>query len=166
MTIPNVAHWVKDSRNEKLKPFFASEIRYLGKSDECGELFDTFIRTSDTELKCEIAHTLGAMKHTDDEENLVDAYKAQTEVVKVAIINAVVDMGTGLQLDFLEQCYDEASDYSVKFAAALAMHDYGVAGRALFDIKQRHAGAKYRWIFDHINDPIINRDRERRGIAV
>lgn len=166
LTIPNVAHWVKDSRNEKLKPFFASEIRYLDKSDECDELFDTFIRTSDTALKCEIARTLGAMKYTADEENLVEVYKAQTEVVKVAIIRAVVDMNTGLQLDFLEQCYDEASDYSVKFAAALAMHDYGVAGRALFDIKQRHAGAKYRWIFDHINDPIINRDRERRGIAV
>ena len=97
------------------------------------------------------------MKHTDDEQNLVDAYKTQVEPVKVAIINAIVDMGTGRQVRFLEQCYDEAGDYSVKFAAATALYNYGTAGRMAFDVKQRQAGAKYKWIFDHINDPIINR---------
>ena len=157
LTIPNVSHWVKDSRNEKLKPLFASEIRYLNKTEECGELFDTFIRTSNIDLKREIACTLGKMKHTDDEQNLVDAYKTQVEPVKVAIINAIVDMGTGRQVRFLEQCYDEAGDYSVKFAAATALYNYGTAGRMAFDVKQRQAGAKYKWIFDHINDPIINR---------
>ena len=157
LTIPNVSQWVKDSRNEMLKPLFASEIRYLNKTEECGELFDTFIRTSNIDLKREIACTLGKMKHTDDEQNLVDAYKTQVEPVKVAIINAIVDMGTGRQVRFLEQCYDEAGDYSVKFAAATALYNYGTAGRMAFDVKQRQAGAKYKWIFDHINDPIINR---------
>ena len=157
LTIPNVSHWVKDSRNEKLKPLFASEIRCLNKIEECDELFDAFIRTSNIELKREIACTLGKMKHIADEANLVDAYKAQVESVKVAIINAIVDMGTGKQVPFLEQCYDEAGDYSVKFAAALALYNYGMPGRMVFDIKQRQAGAKHEWIFEHINDPIINR---------
>ena len=157
LTIPNVAHWVKDSQNDKLKPLFASEIRYLNKVNECDELFDTFIRTSDSELKCEIACTIRKMRHIADEENLVDAYKAQTEVVKVAIINSIVDMGTGRQARFLEQCYDTAGDYSVKFAAALALSKYGDEGMAIYSRKQRSAGAKYQWIFDHINDPIINR---------
>ena len=33
----------------------------------------------------------------------------------------------------------------------------GYAPKPTFDRKQRSAGAKYQWIFDHINDPIINR---------
>ncbi len=157
LPIPNVAHWVKDSKNEKLKPLFASEIRYLNKTNECDELFDTFIRTSNIELKCEIACTLGKMHHVADEENLVDAYKVQVEQVKMAIINAIVDMGTGRQVHFLERCYDEAGDYSVKFAAALALYNYGDEGMQVFNRKQANAGTKYEWIFNHINDPIINR---------
>lgn len=157
LTIPNLVHWIKASHNEKVKPLFASEILYLNKKDECGELFDVFVHSGNTELKCVIANTLGKLKYTAVEDKLVGTYKSQSDAVKIAIIESVVDMGTGNSLAFLERCYDEAGDYSIKFAAANALYNYGAAGRAVYDNKQRVVAPKYRWIFTHINDPIINR---------
>ncbi|MCH4155027.1 MAG: HEAT repeat domain-containing protein [Muribaculaceae bacterium] len=156
LNIPDLAHWLKSPQNNTVKPMFASEIRYLGKNDECQYMVEPFRTTENQELKSEIAHTFGSLRYRESEKLMIDSYRTQPESVKKSIIESVAEMNTGKSLQFLYDSYNEASDFDVRFAAAKGMYNYGQNGRQMFEQLERLASPADSRIFQHIKDPIIN----------
>lgn len=160
MNIPDMSHWVKAPMNESTKSLFVSEIRYLNKKDECPFLVETFNTTDNKELRKQIALTWGELRYAEAEQIMIDSYKFQPESVKQAILQAVSQINSGKALQFLQNAYTEATDFSVKFNAAKSLYGYGLPGRRTFSLLRQVANERDAHIFEHISDPLINNRKE------
>ncbi|MEG1579775.1 MAG: HEAT repeat domain-containing protein [Bacteroidaceae bacterium] len=154
--VPSLIQWIDSQNNEMLKKFFVSEIRTLGLSEEGAYLLKVF-NSDDSELKSEIAATLGVLKYKEAEARFMEVYSMQPERVKQSILEALTEMNTGRALAFLRDAYTSATDVDTQFAAISALYNYGMRGKRIFERLENKANQVDARLFIHIKDPIINK---------
>ena len=154
--VPSLITWIDSKNNVALKKFFVSEIRTLKQTEECSYLLKAF-DSDDSELRAEIAQTLGELKYKEAEPRLMEAYSVQPEAVKQRILGALANMNTGRALVFIRDAYTAATNLDTKVAAISALYDYGLRGKRIFEKLESNANPVDARLFVHIKNDIINK---------
>lgn len=153
--IPNLAHWAHLQKNPSTQCVFVRLMRQFNQKEYCSELEELFNHAGDKQLLEEIARTWGYLHYEEGEELLSDMLLTQPDDTKVAIMHALVRMGTGKSLNALVDGYKNSGDQHVKFEALRCLYNYGEEGRAKFREFERTAqpGIEQR-LFEFFHNPI------------
>lgn len=157
--MPNFMRWVDRIPDESVKAFLIKEISFFDQRENCPVLEKRLSGTREVRIRSEIIRTLGALKHTDAEPQLIQGYHVQPEDIKRSIIRAIVEMNTGKCVNFLREAYETADNRETKREAIEGLYRYGEGGRAMFEKLEALAFADDALLFAHVKNPLINNNR-------
>lgn len=152
---PSFIKWVNTSAEEDVKIFFINEIKLYNETESAPTLAKQ-INARSPKIRREVILALGGLKYKEIEPKLLEMYNTQPEDVKQSIITAVSEMKTGNALNFFQNVYEEADNWTTKRSILKALYEYSDAGRRTFDELEAKAGSQTAILFAHTKNLLIN----------
>lgn len=111
-----LVRWVLNSKNVQFQVFLIKEIAYFDQVDAAEVLLEYFSETYSSEVKAEIARTLGHLKYKDAVQKLQTEYHYVRSTVQLAIVEYMGLIGTRKALEFLvaEQKKVQSSELQIE----------------------------------------------------
>ena len=159
MSMPDYINWMKiPQSNNWLKLFSIKEIELFNKREDAKRLFEYYKNSEDAEVRGMILRTLGKMKYTEMEEEIMQKYLEEGEFVRRCTIVALLELGTGNPkvVDFIRSQFDDVRDINTRMTMLNALYNYNEYGRNTFAQLENAAKEKDKMQFLHIKNPLTN----------
>ena len=154
LRLPNLARGANMQKNPSTQCVFVRLMRRFNQREHCHQLADLFMRSKHKKLIEEISRTWGYLHYVGGEQMLVDSFLSQPDDTKVAILHAIVRMGTGKQLELFRDSFQNMVNPHVRYEALRCMYNYGDAGRDMFHGLESLASEGDRKYFTFFHNPI------------
>ncbi len=149
--------------NEDSAAYLVKEVAYWGTEQEKEDVKD-FLLSDKIPVREAAIEVIAMLYNRDAEDALVKSYYRQPEHLRRKVLEALLALKSGKQLEFFKTAYENASTRQTRETALNCIYLYGNEGRREFEIIRHNADADTRRMIDQIDaNSILS---QMRGLVV
>ncbi|MCF0203100.1 MAG: hypothetical protein HUK08_07030, partial [Bacteroidaceae bacterium] len=148
--MPNFLLMSDRIKNEDMSAFLIREVAYWGGQDEKEGIRELFLSPK---IPCRSAaiNVVAMINDKNAEEEMIKTYDYQPENIRRDILNAVLAIRSGKQLEFLTNCFRTSAARLTRELALSCIYNYGNEGRRRFEDIRATASPSDKILIDQID---------------
>lgn len=155
--LPALVPMIERATNPEMGSFLIRETAYWGNEADVRNLMQYF--TSKEMAYREASFVgLGLRRFSEAERAMQHEFFNQTEYLRRVILNALLEIRTGMAINFFVNAYYFSTSYYTKRTALRCLWLYGPEAQMRFSQLKNEASPDMLILFEHVENPIINHD--------
>ena len=155
--LPALVPMIERATNPEIGSFLIRETAYWGNEADVRNLMQYF--TSKEMAYREASFVgLGLRRFSEAERAMQHEFFNQTEYLRRVILNALLEIRTGMAINFFVNAYYFSTSYYTKRTALRCLWLYGPEAQMRFSQLKNEASSDMLILFEHVENPIINHD--------
>ena len=157
LDLPNLARLAHFHKNPKTQCIFIRLMNRFRQYNYCHQLEDLFVNSRDKSLTSEIATTWGFLDYKAGERLLIEALPTQSDKTKIALMQALARLRSGLAIDVLTEGFTNTVNPELRLEALRCLYNYGDEGRRRFNQLEDRKTDKDKAYFEFFHKDITQK---------